>query len=224
MGSKAKKRVVLPTRPAPPTVEQILEDVRGAPAKDLVFTAVAREDPPAPSGRAEDTEAQREQLYQQSRVYVATNQRLWRAGAQLKQQREELWQAREELEQENAGLSLLWPLLLRITGSGHTGSAAMAHGPSLSAILFPFRLLQTIDWSSLCYTFASLSLLWPLPLQRTDSEHTGSAATAHGPNRSVACGIFPEWGTNPCPPALAGRLSITAPPGKPCIFIFNNFI
>ncbi|XP_049563292.1 UPF0449 protein C19orf25 homolog isoform X7 [Orcinus orca] len=205
MGSKAKKRVVLPTRPAPPTVEQILEDVRGAPAKDLVFTAVAREDPPAPSGRAEDTEAQREQLYQQSRVYVATNQRLWRAGAQLKQQREELWQAREELEQENAGLSLLWPLLLRITGSGHTGSAAMAHGPSLSA-------------------FASLSLLWPLPLQRTDSEHTGSAATAHGPNRSVACGIFPEWGTNPCPPALAGRLSITAPPGKPCIFIFNNFI
>ncbi|XP_073659645.1 UPF0449 protein C19orf25 homolog isoform X4 [Tursiops truncatus] len=224
MGSKAKKRVVLPTRPAPPTVEQILEDVRGAPAEDLVFTAVAREDPPAPSGRAEDTEAQREQLYQQSRVYVATNQRLWRAGAQLKQQREELWRAREELEQENAGLSLLWPLLLRITGSGHTGSAAMAHGPSLSAILFPFRLLQTIDWSSLCYTFASLSLLWPLPLQRTDSEHTGSAATAHGPNRSVACGIFPEWGTNPCPPALAGRLSITAPPGKPCIFIFNNLI
>ncbi|XP_057395801.1 UPF0449 protein C19orf25 homolog isoform X2 [Balaenoptera acutorostrata] len=43
MGSKAKKRVVLPTRPAPPTVEQILEDVRGAPAEDLVFTALARE-------------------------------------------------------------------------------------------------------------------------------------------------------------------------------------
>lgn len=31
---------------------------------------------------------------------MATNQRLWRAGAQLKQQREELWRAREELEQE----------------------------------------------------------------------------------------------------------------------------
>uniref|UniRef100_A0A8C8Z1D0 Uncharacterized protein n=1 Tax=Prolemur simus TaxID=1328070 RepID=A0A8C8Z1D0_PROSS len=43
MGSKAKKRVVLPTRPAPPTVEQILEDVRGAPAGDPVFTALARE-------------------------------------------------------------------------------------------------------------------------------------------------------------------------------------
>lgn len=43
MGSKAKKRVVLPTRPAPPTVEQILEDVRGAPPDDPVFTALALE-------------------------------------------------------------------------------------------------------------------------------------------------------------------------------------
>lgn len=43
MSSKGKKRVVLPTRPAPPTVEQILEDVRGAPPNDPVFTAVAPE-------------------------------------------------------------------------------------------------------------------------------------------------------------------------------------
>uniref|UniRef100_A0A2K5EAS9 Chromosome 19 open reading frame 25 n=1 Tax=Aotus nancymaae TaxID=37293 RepID=A0A2K5EAS9_AOTNA len=43
MGSKAKRRVLLPTRPAPPTVEQILEDVRGAPAEDPVFTALALE-------------------------------------------------------------------------------------------------------------------------------------------------------------------------------------
>ncbi|KAI2587675.1 hypothetical protein G5576_016686 [Homo sapiens] len=43
MGSKAKKRVLLPTRPAPPTVEQILEDVRGAPAEDPVFTILAPE-------------------------------------------------------------------------------------------------------------------------------------------------------------------------------------
>lgn len=40
MGSKAKKRVVLPTRPAPPAVEQILEDVRGAPPDDPVFIAL----------------------------------------------------------------------------------------------------------------------------------------------------------------------------------------
>lgn len=52
MGSKAKKRVVLPTRPAPPTMEQILEDVRGAPAEDPVFTALALEGrgSPAPAG------------------------------------------------------------------------------------------------------------------------------------------------------------------------------
>uniref|UniRef100_A0A2I3G8B8 Uncharacterized protein n=1 Tax=Nomascus leucogenys TaxID=61853 RepID=A0A2I3G8B8_NOMLE len=42
------KRVLLPTRPAPPTVEQILEDVRGAPAEDPVFTILA------PEGRGSD--------------------------------------------------------------------------------------------------------------------------------------------------------------------------
>lgn len=51
MGSKARKRVVLPTRPAPPTVEQILEDVRGAPAEDPIFTALAPEGRGSP-GRA----------------------------------------------------------------------------------------------------------------------------------------------------------------------------
>lgn len=52
MGSKAKKRVVLPTRPAPPTTEQILEDVRGAPAEDPVFTALSPEGrgSPGPAG------------------------------------------------------------------------------------------------------------------------------------------------------------------------------
>lgn len=43
MSAKGKRRVVLPTRPAPPTVEQILEDVRRAPAHDPVFTALAPE-------------------------------------------------------------------------------------------------------------------------------------------------------------------------------------
>ncbi|XP_030897953.1 UPF0449 protein C19orf25 homolog isoform X2 [Leptonychotes weddellii] len=100
MGSKAKKRVVLPTRPAPPTVEQILEDVRGAPSDDPVFAALALEDSLGLSGRAEDTEAQREQLYQQSRAYVTMNQRLQQAGAGLKQKCEELWRAGEELERD----------------------------------------------------------------------------------------------------------------------------
>ena len=38
-----------------------------------------------------------------------------------------------------AGLSLSWPLLLRSTGSRHTGSVVVAHGPSCSAAcgIFP---------------------------------------------------------------------------------------
>uniref|UniRef100_A0A2K5EAT2 Chromosome 19 open reading frame 25 n=1 Tax=Aotus nancymaae TaxID=37293 RepID=A0A2K5EAT2_AOTNA len=84
MGSKAKRRVLLPTRPAPPTVEQILEDVRGAPAEDPVFTALALEDPPVPFRMMEDMEAPGEQLYRQSRAYVAGNQRLREAGDALR--------------------------------------------------------------------------------------------------------------------------------------------
>ena len=44
-----------------------------------------------------------------------------------------------------------------------------------------------------------LSLLWPLPLWSTGSRRSGSAAMAHGPSHSAACGIFPDRGTNPCP-------------------------
>ncbi|XP_021497483.1 UPF0449 protein C19orf25 homolog [Meriones unguiculatus] len=97
MSSKAKKRVVLPTRPAPPTVEQILEDVRGASAHDPVFTALSPEDPPDTSPRAEN---QQEQIYQQSRAYVAMNERLWQAGEALRQKFDDLRQAGHRLEQD----------------------------------------------------------------------------------------------------------------------------
>ena len=50
--------------------------------------------------------------------------------------------------------------------------------------------------SSLC---AGLSLSRPLPLRSTGSRRAGSVVLAHGPSRSAACGIFPDWGTNPCP-------------------------
>ena len=46
---------------------------------------------------------------------------------------------------------------------------------------------------------AGLSLSWPLLLQSTGSRRAGSAIVAHGPNRSAACGIFPDQGSNPCP-------------------------
>lgn len=100
MGSKAKKRVVLPTRPAPPTVEQILEDVQGAPSDDPVFTALPPEGAAGLPGRVEDSEARQEQLYQQSQAYVAMNQRLQQAGDGLKRKCEALRRAGEELERE----------------------------------------------------------------------------------------------------------------------------
>ena len=47
--------------------------------------------------------------------------------------------------------------------------------------------------------YAGLSLSWPLPLRSTGSGRAGSAAMAHGPSRSAACGILPDRGTNPRP-------------------------
>ena len=46
---------------------------------------------------------------------------------------------------------------------------------------------------------AGLSLSWPLLLRSKGSRRTGSAVVAHGPSCSVACGIFPDQGSTPCP-------------------------
>ena len=44
-----------------------------------------------------------------------------------------------------------------------------------------------------------LSLSRPLLLRSTGSRREGSVIVAHGPSCSVACGIFPDQGSNPCP-------------------------
>ena len=46
---------------------------------------------------------------------------------------------------------------------------------------------------------AGLSLSRPLLLRSTGSRRAGSVIVAHGPSCSVACGIFPDQGLNPCP-------------------------
>ena len=46
---------------------------------------------------------------------------------------------------------------------------------------------------------AGLSLSWPVLLRSTGSRRAGSVVVAHGPSCSVACGIFPDQGSNPCP-------------------------
>ncbi|XP_036597611.1 UPF0449 protein C19orf25 homolog isoform X3 [Trichosurus vulpecula] len=102
MTSKARKRVVLPTRPSPPTIEQILEDVHGALPSDPVFTSFAPqalEELPAIQEN-EDPEAERERQYQQSRSYVALNHRLQLACGLLKEKCEELRQSGDSLERD----------------------------------------------------------------------------------------------------------------------------
>ena len=44
-----------------------------------------------------------------------------------------------------------------------------------------------------------LSLSWPLLLRSTGSRRAGSVVVAHRPSCSVACGIVPDQGLNPCP-------------------------
>ena len=50
--------------------------------------------------------------------------------------------------------------------------------------------------SSQCTGF---SLSRPLLLRGTGSRRAGSVVVAHGPSCSMACGIFPDQGSNPCP-------------------------
>ncbi|XP_059992933.1 nuclear RNA export factor 3-like [Lagenorhynchus albirostris] len=69
--------------------------------------------------------------------------------------------------------------------------------------------------------YAGLSLVWPLPLRSTGSGHAGSAAMAHGPSRSVACGIFPDRGTNPCPLHRQADSQPLRHQGSPKISIFD---
>ena len=44
---------------------------------------------------------------------------------------------------------------------------------------------------------------------------TGSVVVAHGLSCSVACGIFPDQGSNLLSLALVGGFFTTEPPGKP---------
>ncbi|XP_010869639.2 UPF0449 protein C19orf25 homolog [Esox lucius] len=94
MGAKNKKRVVLPNRPDPPTVEQILEDINRAFPNDPVFSVL---DGNQDANRGSpDNEV--ETKYLQSRRYLETNERLQEIKGELVQRREELREAGKQLE------------------------------------------------------------------------------------------------------------------------------
>ena len=62
---------------------------------------------------------------------------------------------------------------------------------------------------------ACLSLSRPLLLRSTGSRRAGSVVVAHGPSCSSGMWDLPRPGLEPVSPALTGRFSTTAPPGKP---------
>ncbi|KAM4549496.1 UPF0449 protein C19orf25 homolog [Odontesthes bonariensis] len=96
--SKSKKRVVLPSRPELPTVEQILEDISRAAPNDPVFSILEKTgQDPSP---AADSEV--ELRFQQCRRYLELSEQLEEAKGRLQQQREELQAAGEQLDKEVA--------------------------------------------------------------------------------------------------------------------------
>ncbi|KAI7795551.1 UPF0449 protein C19orf25 homolog [Triplophysa rosa] len=94
-GSKSKKRMVLPSRPDPPTVEQLIEDVNRAYPNDPVFTILhdSAEDLKGSSSSNEVVEK-----YLQSRRYIELHEKLQEARSDLTRRREELRATGEALE------------------------------------------------------------------------------------------------------------------------------
>ncbi|KAM6921676.1 UPF0449 protein C19orf25 homolog [Xenentodon cancila] len=84
--SKNKKRVVLPSRPEPPTVDQILEDISRAAPDDPAFSILEKTG--QDSSHPADSEV--ELRFQQCRRYLELNEHLMEAEARLQQQREGL--------------------------------------------------------------------------------------------------------------------------------------
>ena len=69
---------------------------------------------------------------------------------------------------------------------------------------------------------AGLSLSRPLLLRSTGSRHAGSVVVAQGPSCSVACGIFPDQGSNPCPLHWQADSQPLRHHGSPEIILFNE--
>ena len=65
-----------------------------------------------------------------------------------------------------------------------------------------------------------LSLSRPLLLRSTGSRRASSVVVAHGPSCSVACGIFPSQGSNPCPLHWQADSQPLRHQGSPCILSF----
>ncbi|XP_015237323.1 UPF0449 protein C19orf25 homolog [Cyprinodon tularosa] len=94
IGSKSKKRLVLPSRPELPTMDEILEDINKAAPDDPVFNILDTTE--QDSSQPADSEA--ELRFQQCYRYLELNKRLKEAQDQLQKRREELQAAGEQLD------------------------------------------------------------------------------------------------------------------------------
>nr|XP_033936889.1 UPF0449 protein C19orf25 homolog isoform X2 [Pseudochaenichthys georgianus] len=95
LGSKNKKRVVLPSRPEPPTVDQILEDIDRAPPSDPVFNILEKT---GHDGSDSDVDLR----FRQCSQYLDLTERLQEARGRLQLQREGLQVAGERLQSDVA--------------------------------------------------------------------------------------------------------------------------
>uniref|UniRef100_A0A3Q3C1E0 Si:ch73-238c9.1 n=1 Tax=Haplochromis burtoni TaxID=8153 RepID=A0A3Q3C1E0_HAPBU len=94
IGSKSKKRMVLPSRPEPPTVDQILEDLDRAAPDDPIFSILEK------TGQGDSTKTEVELRFQKCRRYLELNKELQEARDRLVQQRVELKAAGEQADRE----------------------------------------------------------------------------------------------------------------------------
>ncbi|KAG8454580.1 hypothetical protein GDO86_000989 [Hymenochirus boettgeri] len=97
MTSRIKKRIVLPTRPDPPNIEQILQDVQGALASDPVFFCDFNNDTLL---SANDFSSERDKQYRQTCTYVGMNDQLKEFQMQLKDKCDALRCSGKKLEQD----------------------------------------------------------------------------------------------------------------------------
>ena len=86
---------------------------------------------------------------------------------------------------------------------------------------FPHFAASGGQSSSRC---TGLSLSRTLSLRSTGSRRAGSATVAHGPSRSVARGILPDQGSNPCPLHWQADSQPLRPQGSPEVDYFEVYI
>ena len=118
------------------------------------------------------------------------------------------------------------------------------NSPNVSFFFLIFKFIYLFIYFWLCWVFVSvrglspvaasgghsssrcagLSLSRPLLLRSTGSRRAGSVIVAHGPNRSAACGIFPDQGSNPCPLHWQADSQPLRHQGSPQMYLLSYFL